>query len=101
MGLGLGLGLAHLDDSDAVGVADGRETVRDHEHLVRVRVRVRGRVRGRGRGRVSGDWRAPPCVVYSVVALTARRSVLRSLAARSAAESKYCTCGKTSATRGE
>ena len=32
-----------------------------------------------------------------MVALTARRSVLRNLAARSATESKYCTCGKTSA----
>ena len=43
-----------LDDADAVGVADGREAVRDHEHLVRVRARVRVRVRVgvevRGRG---------------------------------------------------
>ena len=31
----------------------------------------------------------------AIAALTARRSVLRSVAARSATESKYCTCGKT------
>ena len=30
---------AALDDTDAVGVADGGEAVGDHEDLVRVRVR--------------------------------------------------------------